>query len=55
MSRSRRKKKWKHAEKLARNAVNSPVVKGGASALAGLVTLTATSAIVSSVRRKGQS
>jgi hypothetical protein len=52
----RRKKKWQDViAKLAADAGRSPAVKSGAGALAGLMTLTAASAAVSSARRKSQS
>lgn len=56
MSLFRRKKKWQRVVgKLAAEAADSPVLKTGARTLAGLMTLTAASAAVSSVRRKSQS
>jgi hypothetical protein len=51
-----RKKKWQRVVgKLATEAADSPVLKTGAGTLAGLMTLTAASAVVSSVRRKSRS
>jgi hypothetical protein len=56
MSLIRRKKKWQRVvEKVVAGAADSQAVKAGAGTLAGLVTLTAASAAVSSVRRKSQS
>jgi hypothetical protein len=56
MSLIRRKKKWQRVvEKVVAGAADSQAVKAGAGALAGLATLTATSAVVSSMRRKSQS
>ena len=56
MSLFRRKKKWQRVVgKLAAEAADSPALKTGAGALAGVMTLTAASAAVSSVRRKTQS
>jgi ammonia channel protein AmtB len=52
----RKKKKWQRVvEKVVAGAADSQATKAGAGALAGLVTLTAASAAVSSVRRKSQS
>jgi|SoimicmetaTmtLMB_FD_contig_31_12111735_length_355_multi_1_in_0_out_0_2 ammonia channel protein AmtB len=52
----RKKKKWQRVvEKVVAGAADSQAAKAGAGALAGLVTLTAASAAVSSVRRKSQS
>lgn len=52
----RRKKKWQDVlAKVAADAGRSAVVKAGAGALAGLISLTAASAAVSSARRKSQS
>ena len=52
----RRKKNWQHVVgNLAADAAESPAAKAGAGALAGLMTLTAASAAVSSIRRKSQS
>jgi hypothetical protein len=56
MSLFHRKKKWQRVVgKLATEAADSPVLKTGAGTLAGLMTLTAASAVVSSVRRKSRS
>jgi len=56
MSLIHRKKKWQRVvEKVIAGAADSQAAKAGAGALAGLVTLTAASAAVSSVRRKSQS
>lgn len=55
MSLFRRKKKWQRVVGRLSDAADSPAVKTGAGALAGLMTLTAASAAVSSVRRKKQS
>lgn len=52
----RRKKKWQDViAKVAADAGRSAVVRSGGGALAGLLSLTAASAAVSSARRKSQS
>ncbi len=55
MSLFRRKKKWHRVVgKVAAEAADNPVLKTGAGTLAGLMTLTAASAVISSVRRKSR-
>jgi hypothetical protein len=51
----RRKKTWQHVVgEFAVGAADNPAVKAGAGAFAGLMTVTAASAVVSSIRRKLQ-